>query len=137
MYDRRVRNLRITLLALFVAAGLGVFGVGTAAAQSVPDALGAQSASGDNPSGDQGGVQGEFDNSDNPSGANVPDTADNSPGSGASLPSTDQSTPAASKAAASGSGASLPFTGFLAIPALLAGMALLAAGLVVRQRATA
>lgn len=144
MYDQGVRNLRIIFVGLFVSVCLGFFafaGVGSAAETptgQTAQTLGAESASGDAPSSDNGDVEGEFDTSAAPDGGNAPDTDSNSPGSGATLPSADTGdTPAATKAAAAGSqGASLPFTGFLAIPALLAGMALLGAGLVVRQRTT-
>lgn len=74
-----------------------------------------------------------------PSGNTLAGTDDTNvtPAAGGTKDATDESTPAAKAQPArqleSGSGDKLPFTGYAAIPLLLAGLALLVSGLVLRR----
>ncbi len=151
MYDRRVRVITIRTISLLAALSFGLIAfTGVSSAQTAQDPLGAQSAT---PNVDQGQVEQQSTPGACPSSAaartagtdpcdrsTTAPTADTDPGGSegegaAALPSTDpvaaRSTPATRE------GASLPFTGFLAIPVLLAGIALLGTGLAVRRRASA
>lgn len=136
MYSGRVRTTIIRLTVATVALAIAVPGV--ASAQTGTDVLGAQSAGPVQTNGapDQGDIEGEFGSGGgNPTGDTEP-TADN-PGSGAALPSTDSGPETKASGAAGSQAASLPFTGFMAIPVLLAGLMLLGSGLVIRSRTSA
>jgi hypothetical protein len=83
--------------------------------------------SGDNGAGNQGGTLGEGDQG---TGAGTsPQGTNNENGSG-----TDQGLQPARQVETGASDSQLPFTGFLAIPVLLGGVALLSTGLVLRRR---
>jgi hypothetical protein len=125
------------LIVLVSVLAVGVFafaGVSLASddGHTSQQAVGSQSA----PSTDSNGTKGEFDQSgnpadDTPSNDTKPESSSGtSPTPAASLPSTDKGGSAGSGSKA----ASLPFTGFLAIPVLLIGVALLGGGLVLRRR---
>ena len=138
MYDEWVRALTKRVISLAVGAcfGLAAF-TGVSAAQNAQDPLGAQSAAPNVGLGlpDQGDVRDNDDSGGNPGSGSAP-TAGTDPGQGGSLPSTDSGSAPGSPAGTTAS-ASLPFTGFLAIPVLIAGIALLGTGLAVRRRASA
>jgi hypothetical protein len=118
-----ILSMLVTGMLLSTAgAGLAIDGVTGSNNASV-----AAYDSGDN----RGDVLGE-DNSNSPSGVAGED-ADNAP-SGTAGDNAAAVQPSRQVEAGAGSG-TLPFTGFLAIPVLLGGVALLAAGLVLRHRA--
>jgi cobalamin biosynthesis Mg chelatase CobN len=139
-----VNFFRSKLIALTVVAGLALLALGgvSLAASSGDSAAQAQSTplersgsdspgSSDNPS-DDNGTKGEFQSGSSPSSGTSPSSTTGQ-GSPASLPSTSNS--AAKGAVAGSKAASLPFTGYLAIPVLLIGVAMLGTGLVLRRRA--
>jgi hypothetical protein len=107
-------------------------------AAQTTDSLGAQSATPVQTNGtpDQGNVEGEFGSGgDDPADTQpAADTGGGDDPAGASLPSADSE--AKASGAAGSQAASLPFTGFMAIPVLLAGLMLLGSGLVIRSRTT-
>jgi hypothetical protein len=126
----------VTVLAVgvFAFAGVSLASDAGSNGRTGPEALGSQSA----PSTDKNDTKGEFDQSgnpadDSPSSGNEPSSGSgDSPSPAASLPSTDKG----GSAGTASKGASLPFTGFLAIPVLLLGVALLGSGVVLRRRSS-
>lgn len=120
--SRRILAASVALCLALIAFG----GVSLASAQTaleLEQTGGDQVGQNDTPSGDRGS-KGEFaSGGDNPSSGGNPSSGDPSSGSDSAGPG--------SKA----SSESLPFTGYLAIPVLLIGVAMLGTGFVLRRRA--
>jgi hypothetical protein len=117
-----ISMLVVGMLASTTGVGLAIDGLGG------KDASVAQYGS-NNGGKPNGGVLGEGENN-NPGGANNGGGGNNSP----TTPTTTTLQPSR-QVEAGASGGQLPFTGYLAIPVLVGGVALLGTGLVLRRRA--
>jgi hypothetical protein len=124
---------RLAILGMLVAgmllsttgAGLAVTSFTSNDASVAEYGGGGTKGQGDNGAGDNGGVLGEADDQ-----GTSPQSGENGTNGGAG----EQALQPARQVETGASGSQLPFTGFLAIPVLLGGVALLTAGLVLRRR---
>lgn len=127
--------VRAAILTFFATLAIGIAVPGASIAQTGTDPLGGlnpASAGEDTPA--KGEVKPEF----NPGSPLTPSGGEDSPEQGGVQPefNSGNAAPGATEPVADpgGEGAALPFTGFMAIPVLIAGLMLLGSGLVVRSR---